>query len=288
MERTLAASSSAHVGERVRLAGWLHHQRQLAQVAFLLLRDRSGIAQVVSSTTDDVGRRARDCLAETVIEIDGAVVASEQAPAGVEVRRSEIVVHRRAGGGAAVRAAPAGQLRAAPDAARPRGGVAAASRRAAPSPGWRRRRIGLPRALSTGRLHRDLHAEGGRRRRPRAARTCSRSTGSVARAYLAQSPQFYKQIMVGVFERVYEVGAGLPRRAARHRASPRRVRVARRRDGLHPRPPRRDGGAARRARRHDRRASPSAPPADLATARTSSCPRCRRDPVDRLRRRAAA
>src|SRR5436309_15896811 len=26
------------------------------------------------------------------------------------------------------------------------------------------------------------------------------------RAYLAQSPQFYKQTMVGVFERVYEVG----------------------------------------------------------------------------------
>ena len=26
------------------------------------------------------------------------------------------------------------------------------------------------------------------------------------RAYLAQSPQFYKQMMVGVFERVYEVG----------------------------------------------------------------------------------
>src|SRR5947209_2438420 len=25
-------------------------------------------------------------------------------------------------------------------------------------------------------------------------------------AYLAQSPQFYKQIMVGVFERVYEIG----------------------------------------------------------------------------------
>ena len=35
--------------------------------------------------------------------------------------------------------------------------------------------------------------------------TCSRSTGSAAR-YLAQSPQFYKQIMVGVFERVYEIG----------------------------------------------------------------------------------
>ena len=42
------------------------------------------------------------------------------------------------------------------------------------------------------------------------------------RAYLAQSPQFYKQIMVGVFERVYEVGAGVPGRAARHRPAPRR------------------------------------------------------------------
>ena len=42
--------------------------------------------------------------------------------------------------------------------------------------------------------------------RPSPAPTCSRSTGSVAAAYLAQSPQFYKQTMVGVFERVYEVG----------------------------------------------------------------------------------
>ena len=56
MERTLAADLSAHVGQRVRLAGWVHHQRQLAQVAFLLLRDRSGVAQVV--VTDEADRRS--------------------------------------------------------------------------------------------------------------------------------------------------------------------------------------------------------------------------------------
>ncbi len=41
------------------------------------------------------------------------------------------------------------------------------------------------------------------------------------RAYLAQSPQFYKQIMVGVFERVYEVGPVFraePHDTARHLA----------------------------------------------------------------------
>ena len=40
-------------------------------------------------------------------------------------------------------------------------------------------------------------------------------------AYLAQSPQFYKQIMVGVFERVYEVGPVFraePHDTARHLA----------------------------------------------------------------------
>ena len=56
------------------------------------------------------------------------------------------------------------------------------------------------------RLRRDPHAEAGRRRPPRAAPTCSRSTTSAGPRYLAQSPQFYKQIMVGVFERVFEVG----------------------------------------------------------------------------------
>src|SRR5207247_5862262 len=41
------------------------------------------------------------------------------------------------------------------------------------------------------------------------------------RAYLAQSPQFYKQMLVGVFERVYEVGPVFraePHDTARHLA----------------------------------------------------------------------
>jgi nondiscriminating aspartyl-tRNA synthetase len=84
MERTLAAELSAHVGQRVRLAGWLHHQRQLAQVVFLLLRDRSGVAQVV--LTERSSREAlAELLAETVVEVEGSVVANERAPRGVEL-----------------------------------------------------------------------------------------------------------------------------------------------------------------------------------------------------------
>src|SRR5438874_12905556 len=91
MERTLAIELVAVVGRRVRLAGWLHHQRQLAQVAFVLLRDRSGIAQVVLVDERKRGAAA-ELLAETVIEVEGTAVANPQAPAGVEVFDPTIAV----------------------------------------------------------------------------------------------------------------------------------------------------------------------------------------------------
>ena len=55
-------------------------------------------------------------------------------------------------------------------------------------------------------LHRDPDARSWSPRPPRAAPMSSRCNYFERKAYLAQSPQFYKQIMVGVFERVFEVG----------------------------------------------------------------------------------
>ena len=72
------------------------------------------------------------------------------------------------------------------------------------------------------------------------------------RAYLAQSPQFYKQAMVGVFERVYEVGPVF--RAEPHDTgqAPGPVHQPGRRARLHHRPLRRDDGLPRRRRGHGR------------------------------------
>ena len=47
--RVLAAELPAHAGGQVRLQGWLHRHRSLKSVAFLILRDRSGLAQIVSA-----------------------------------------------------------------------------------------------------------------------------------------------------------------------------------------------------------------------------------------------
>ena len=202
MERKLADELSAHVGQRVRMAGWLHHQRQLAQVAFLLLRDRTGIAQVVLTE-----RAARDDIAgllgETVIEVKGIVVANDQAPSGVEVVEPTVEVLTEP-----AEAAPFELRRRKLNAQLPTllDHAAVALRHPA------RRAVAKIAAASVAGFRRALDRRGfpeipidwfGRR------------------AYLAQSPQFYKQIMVGVFERVYEVGPVFraePHDTARHLA----------------------------------------------------------------------
>lgn len=45
--RTLNAQSIAHIGEEILIQGWVHRRRNMGKIAFLDLRDRSGLVQVV-------------------------------------------------------------------------------------------------------------------------------------------------------------------------------------------------------------------------------------------------
>ena len=47
ISRVLAADVPAHTGEQIQIAGWLHRRRPLKSMTFLVIRDRSGLAQVV-------------------------------------------------------------------------------------------------------------------------------------------------------------------------------------------------------------------------------------------------
>src|SRR5881296_3345468 len=85
MERILTSELAAHAGEQVLLQGWLHRKRELSRVSFLVLRDRAGLAQIVVA-------EAPELLPETVLEVEGLAVASEQAPGGVEVHEPDIRV----------------------------------------------------------------------------------------------------------------------------------------------------------------------------------------------------
>ena len=69
-----ASSTRAHVGQQVRLGGWVHRRRDLGGLVFIDLRDRAGLVQLSCNpdwTPPEVMARAAGSGAETVVLVDG-------------------------------------------------------------------------------------------------------------------------------------------------------------------------------------------------------------------------
>jgi len=84
-----------HQGEEVLVQGWLDNQRSSGKIAFLQVRDGSGIVQCVVSRKEvseqaweDVGRASQ----ESTVRVTGTVSADERAPGGVELQVTDFVV----------------------------------------------------------------------------------------------------------------------------------------------------------------------------------------------------
>ncbi len=95
-----------HVGQRVRLGGWVHRRRDLGGILFIDLRDRAGLVQVAvgPGAPDDVRRVAAGLASETVIEVEGDVTARpanmknpDLATGDVEVQATRLAVLGTAG-----------------------------------------------------------------------------------------------------------------------------------------------------------------------------------------------
>ena len=87
-----------NVGERVRLAGWVHRRRDLGGLIFIDLRDRSGRVQLSFGpevTPPEVFERARRLGHEWVIMVEGDVAARPVNNINTELATGEIEVHVR-------------------------------------------------------------------------------------------------------------------------------------------------------------------------------------------------
>ena len=70
-----AALRPANVGERVRLAGWVHRKRDHGGLLFVDLRDHHGITQVVCNAGTDALTAFERLRPESVVSVTGEVVA---------------------------------------------------------------------------------------------------------------------------------------------------------------------------------------------------------------------
>ncbi|HXH26361.1 MAG TPA: aspartate--tRNA(Asn) ligase [Candidatus Acidoferrum sp.] len=203
--RTLTKELKQHIGKPVTLQGWLHKKRLMGGLTFIVLRDRSGIAQILVGK--DEAEKLREKHIGSVLEVTGTVVEDERAPGGAEVHDAKLEVlvpvaeqpaieidkplsHEsenldtlfdyRVVGLRNLREQAVFKIQAE---------IVEALR------GYFRTHdfteIHTPKLLAAA-------TEGG-------AEVFKMDYFGKQEATLAQSPQFYKQMMVGVFERVYEI-----------------------------------------------------------------------------------
>jgi len=75
MPRFLVNQTAKHIGERVRVCGWVNVRRAHGKILFIDLRDRSGILQVVFTPSNkEVYDLAETLRPEWVVEITGQIV----------------------------------------------------------------------------------------------------------------------------------------------------------------------------------------------------------------------
>jgi len=204
MRRTLALETLEKVGKRVRLAGWVDSRRDHGKLVFIDLRDRSGIVQVVGN--EELG----ELRPEYVIEVVGQVkkrprnLVNSKIPTGtVEIRAEGVKVLSRAaslpfdmGGEELNVELPTLLDHRALTLRHPR--IRAIFKvQEAVIESFRRtmRALGFTEFQAPTIV--PVATEGGAEVFPVKYYDCT--------AYLAQSPQLYKQILVGVFERVFTV-----------------------------------------------------------------------------------
>lgn len=89
--RILAKSLKDKVGQTAEISGWLHKKRLLGGLNFITLRDRSGLTQVLVEEKSEI-EKLRGLQIGTILKVSGAVVADERAPGGVELHDVKITV----------------------------------------------------------------------------------------------------------------------------------------------------------------------------------------------------
>ncbi|MDR1032780.1 MAG: aspartate--tRNA(Asn) ligase [Candidatus Nomurabacteria bacterium] len=89
--RTLVKDLLKNVDKTVTVQGWLHKKRLLGGLNFITVRDRSGVVQGLVEDKAEI-EKLRGLQIGTVVEFTGTAVADERAPGGVELHDIKVTV----------------------------------------------------------------------------------------------------------------------------------------------------------------------------------------------------
>lgn len=85
MERKLISEISAHENQNVYIKGWVHRLRKLKSVTFIIIRDRSGLIQCVLSPELETAMGLEELTSESTVALRGVVCESKNAYGAYEI-----------------------------------------------------------------------------------------------------------------------------------------------------------------------------------------------------------
>jgi nondiscriminating aspartyl-tRNA synthetase len=206
MERVISRDVHSHVGKQVLVKGWLHKKRLLGGLNFINLRDRGGLVQIVVESEDQI-EKLRGMQIGTVLSVTGTVYDEPRAPGGAEVRQPEITVDVPVTEESPVEIDK-------PLSHKSDNLDTLFDNRVVGLRNLQEQKVFKIRSALNEYIREFLiRHEFVEIQTPKLLAGATEGGAEVFKvgyfekeAVLAQSPQFYKQIMVGVFERVFEIG----------------------------------------------------------------------------------
>lgn len=91
MKRTLSKEAPQHIGAKITICGWINNTRALGRLLFLIVRDRSGFIQVVVEDKTLI-KMINDLQVGSIVKVSGLVQESNQTELGVEIVDPEIKI----------------------------------------------------------------------------------------------------------------------------------------------------------------------------------------------------
>lgn len=206
MTRTLTRELASKIGETVKVKGWLHKKRLLGGLNFITLRDRAGVVQSLIEDKVEI-EKLRGMQIGTVMTLSGKAVSDERAPGGVELHNVNVTVD------VPVIDEPPIEVDK-PISHKSEHLDTLFENRVLNIRNLQEQKIFKIRAGLTRYIREYLHDnEFVEVDTPKLLAGASEGGAELFKldffgqvATLAQSPQLFKQIMVGAFERVYEIG----------------------------------------------------------------------------------
>src|SRR5688500_14357134 len=93
MERIYTNQVKDYIGKDIKVKGWVHIVRDQGSIAFVLLRDVTGLIQSVASKDSlEMLEAIKKLTHESVVEITGIVKEEKQAPGGIEIGIKTITI----------------------------------------------------------------------------------------------------------------------------------------------------------------------------------------------------